>query len=51
MFSQHNVGLSVFVAMHRTLRFLLSVSGIKSEYTGLFLLNFINRPTVALRIS
>ena len=34
MFSQYHIWLSVFVAMHRTLRFLLSVSGIKSEYIG-----------------
>ena len=35
MFSQYNIWLSVFVAMHRTLIFLLSVSGNKSEYIGL----------------
>ena len=44
MFSQYNVWLSVFVAMHRTLRFLLSVSGIKSEYIGLFLILLIGLP-------
>ena len=43
VFSQYNLWLSVFVAVHRTLRFLLSVSGI---YRPLF--NFINRPTVVL---
>ena len=38
MFSQYNVWLSVFVAMHRTLRFLLS------EYIGLFLILLIGLP-------